>query len=315
MENNKESRVAASIVLYNPDLDLLRKNLDAILPQVERVYLVDNGSANVDEAEPILPPKAHLIKNGQNLGIARALNVAFLAAERDGFDWVMTLDQDSVCPEGMVAELLSSVPNQKTGVICPVIHDRSSGYSLNPNNQPGDEVVEISTCITSGSLTNVRAWRDINGFDEWMFIDMVDHEFNDRLRRSGWSLYRDERVELSHEVGGNGTWHKFLIWPYPVNNHVAFRKYYIARNRVYRMREAGHGSAWAVGKNALLLAKVLAWEDDKPQKAKSILKGTIDGFREPTTRSGMAHRDKAKSEGYITIPQKREQEARACGRR
>ena len=43
------TRISASIVTFNPDIDRLKENLDAISSQVHAVYLVDNGSENADE--------------------------------------------------------------------------------------------------------------------------------------------------------------------------------------------------------------------------------------------------------------------------
>ena len=45
----KMSECAAGIVTYNPNMKRLIENVNAILPQVEQVILVDNGSANINE--------------------------------------------------------------------------------------------------------------------------------------------------------------------------------------------------------------------------------------------------------------------------
>ena len=39
--------VCAGVVTYNPDLDVLKKNLESLCPQVKVIYVVDNGSKNV----------------------------------------------------------------------------------------------------------------------------------------------------------------------------------------------------------------------------------------------------------------------------
>ena len=41
--------IGAGIVTFNPDIGRLKENIDAILPQVSELVIVDNGSANVDE--------------------------------------------------------------------------------------------------------------------------------------------------------------------------------------------------------------------------------------------------------------------------
>ena len=98
------SNVAAGIVTYNPDAQRLAENIAAIRPQVDRVILVDNGSNNA--AERLRPfsdaADIQIIFNDQNAGIAAALNQIMRAAEAGGYHWCVTLDQDSVSPDGMV---------------------------------------------------------------------------------------------------------------------------------------------------------------------------------------------------------------------
>ena len=42
-------KIIASIVLYNPDIELLSLNIKAILPQVSELIIVNNGSKNFGE--------------------------------------------------------------------------------------------------------------------------------------------------------------------------------------------------------------------------------------------------------------------------
>ena len=86
--------VAASIILYNPELTCLRENIESIVDQVEVVYLVDNGSKNSAANKEMAATweKCRYIDNGKNLGIARALNIAMEQAKKDGAGWVLTLD-------------------------------------------------------------------------------------------------------------------------------------------------------------------------------------------------------------------------------
>ena len=39
--------IITSIILYNPDLSRLRENISAILPQVDKVVPVENGSSDI----------------------------------------------------------------------------------------------------------------------------------------------------------------------------------------------------------------------------------------------------------------------------
>lgn len=59
----------------------------------------------------------------------------------------------------------------------------------------------MSPPITSGSLTNLDAWKAIGGFDEKLFIDLVDTEYDIRALMKGYCSYRINTVVLTHEIG------------------------------------------------------------------------------------------------------------------
>ena len=112
--------VYAGIVLYNPEISLLKKNIEAIRNQVTKVVLVDNGSNNYQDVQRLLNDydNTYLISNGDNLGIAKALNQIMEMSKEDGAQWVLTLDQDSVCPDGMVQKY-QVYTDDNIGMICP----------------------------------------------------------------------------------------------------------------------------------------------------------------------------------------------------
>ena len=84
------------IILYNPDIPLLLKNIAGSSAQVERLYLIDNTENNDRYAETLqtIANVSH-ITLGRNTGIAHALNEGCRLAFEAGFKWAVTLDQDS----------------------------------------------------------------------------------------------------------------------------------------------------------------------------------------------------------------------------
>src|SRR2546425_13102360 len=67
--------VAAVVVTFNPDLGRLRALLNATLPQVKRIYVVDNGSYSAVRSDVEACPGAAFLPLGRNLGLAAAQNV------------------------------------------------------------------------------------------------------------------------------------------------------------------------------------------------------------------------------------------------
>ena len=43
--------IAGGIILYNPDLKRLKENITAVINQVELLFIVDNGSKNINLIE------------------------------------------------------------------------------------------------------------------------------------------------------------------------------------------------------------------------------------------------------------------------
>ncbi|MCW3118424.1 MAG: hypothetical protein JWM28_2506, partial [Chitinophagaceae bacterium] len=55
--------------------------------------------------------------------------------------------------------------------------------------------------MTSGNLIRISAWKEINGFDEKLFIDEVDHEYCYRLKTNGYQIVQVNQVFLNHQLG------------------------------------------------------------------------------------------------------------------
>ncbi|CAD0159011.1 glycosyltransferase family 2 protein [Streptococcus thermophilus] len=272
--------ISAGIVLFNPDIKRLKENIDAVIIQCTHLYLVDNGSGNVDEVKGLLnqynQSKISILWNRENQGIAKALNQLTSAAQKEGFDWILTLDQDSVVPSNIVGEFEKYINNSSVGILCPIICDRNKDEEIKIN----EDCTEIDECITSGSLLNIKAWSEIGGFDERMFIDGVDFDICYRLRQRGYKIYCIHSVVLLHELG-HIEYHRFLFWKVLVKNHSAFRKYYIARNIIYTAKK--RRSTLLVVKGLLqeikLIGIVIFYEEDKLNKIRCICRGIYDGFK------------------------------------
>lgn len=271
-------RVCCGIVTYNPDLILLNKNILAIGKQVPQIFIVDNGSKNLLKIQEIANTsnKIYLISNKKNEGIAKALNELCLSAMHFGYNWIITLDQDSICPPKFV-ESLSEFASKNVGIVAPIIIDRNVGVI---GHAPINKPKEVRTCITSGALTNLRVWKKINGFDEQMFIDSVDFEFCYRVRKAGFKILQLPSIKLNHSVG-EARKYRFLFWTFLDTEHNAFRAYYISQNNIYYPRKHRLFLRLIRGnlRNIKYVFVVLLYEKDKIKKIKSIFRGCKNGYR------------------------------------
>lgn len=271
--------VLAGITLFNPELDRLEENITAIQNQVDRVICVDNGSKNINAIEILLKksfPEVHLQKNEENRGIAAALNQIFSFGKERGFDWVLTLDQDSVCPDNLMEEYRKYWCLDGVGVLSPRIIDRN----FEKNIETDAEYDEIDKCITSASLTSIEAWEKVDGFWEYLFIDYVDHDFCAKCVEHGIKILRINRVTLLHELG-KGVHKRLFGRQLTILNHSPMRKYYIVRNRLIYMKV--HREVIDIKeerkKYIYFYIKTLLFEEQKWEKLKEMMKGRRDGKR------------------------------------
>lgn len=226
-------RLLAGIVLYNPDINRLRENICSIEKQIDELVLIDNSTRKDGSIDclfkQISPTLKHtIINNDGNKGIARALNQILNYAYLNGYEWALTLDQDTVCPENMIEAFTPFFGVDKLGIICPKIVDRNFKYI---NNETGTWNY-VDKCITSASLTSTNAWKDVGGFTDELFIDYVDFDYCFKLREKGYRILRVNTVSVLHEIGHAKTY-KIFGKRILVFNHPPIRNYYIVRNKLY----------------------------------------------------------------------------------
>lgn len=272
-----DSRVLAGIVLYNPEVDRLRDNIEAIRTQVDYVLLIDNGSSNKSYTGFIKGyDNLAIITNVKNQGIAYALNQICGYAHTHDFNWVLTLDQDSVATPGMV-ETYKSIVDDTIGILGCWIHDR--GYQIDESWGIEHGTFETDWVITSAAFTNVKAWKDCGGFDNGMFIEWVDWEICESMRKMGYKIMKTYKTKLVHELGHNTRLVMVRHHQMQVMNHKPLRYYYSVRNRIYMSKKYIHINLLEQLKEiGFKLYTVERYEKNKFKNFIAIIKGTIAGF-------------------------------------
>lgn len=194
---NSNLKIAAGVVLYNPD-DITRFEncLKELNKQFDKIYIYNNGKEY--SFEKWLDVITYM-SEGENKGIAYALNRIMEHAKADGYQWVVTMDQDSIIPEGMLLGFKQSINSHNDiGIVCPQVIDRRRIYSKAVSD---DKEMYVDFCITSASCTAIEAWEKCGKFDEWLFIDLVDNDFCKRLTLSGYNILKLNKWILDQEFG------------------------------------------------------------------------------------------------------------------
>lgn len=279
-------KICAGIVLYEPDEERLKENITAVLSQVERVFILDNGSRNIDEIQSLIADssKISFILNGKNEGIAKALNQLCKKALDMGFDYIVTLDQDSVADENMLEEMRHYI-DEDTGIIAPRVLDDFE--EIKSEELPLTEKVDRP--VTSGCLTSLKIWRELGGFDEKMFIDCVDFDYDTRVLKADKKIIRVNRAILHHRLGCAKEVKFFVFFgkllgieklkkPFYTYNHSVTRTYYYARNIKYYIFKHRDFLDMKTERRTCLKWFVLKvfFEKQKLKKLFAVIKGSID---------------------------------------
>ncbi len=160
-----------------------------------------------------LPPDVLYVPATRNEGVAGAYNYALRRAKREGFAWMLTLDQDTQLPPefllGMRAIALRLKDVNEVGAIVP--HLLSRGRLLSPvrirpwgvtylrRHTAGLATGEIHA-FNSASLFRVRALEQIDGCHPGFWLDYQDAYIYTKLHQCGRKVYIAEGLEVEHDL-------------------------------------------------------------------------------------------------------------------
>lgn len=268
-------RIAGVLVLYCPTEAVLA-NIASYIDQIDLLFIVDNSSdAGFAETPGLAGAKLIYLPNHANLGIATALNIGAQRALAEGYDLLLTMDQDSHAAPDLVARMLDCFERRdlaRIGMISP-FHVTKSGHL--PGTTPCQDVM---TPMTSGCLLNLQLYREAGPFLDELFIDFVDNEYCLRLRKQGFQVLRANLARLEHSVGDTRKYGPFIA-----TNHSPLRRYYKTRNRFLVFRRyfgafPGH-CLFDLVRLVKEIGSIILFESEKLAKLRMMWLGCCDFFR------------------------------------
>lgn len=269
----EKNKIAGVVVLYFPT-ERVNSNIKTYINHVEKLWIIDNTPNELKFKYD--KNKVEYIKLYKNLGIATALNLAAQKAIKEGYNWLLTMDQDSQFEKnslGIMLETLNCIDIEKIGILSP-FHKTKGREHVYANELEKKEIT-----MTSGNLLNLNIYKEIGGFLDKLFIDEVDHEYCYRLIKNNYKILQNNKSILKHELGDIKVY-KFYKIKIIITNHSKIRQYYMARNRVYIIKKYSNKRIQYLGKVILKFIKVLLFEKDKIKKIKYNLKGLVHGVLE-----------------------------------
>jgi rhamnosyltransferase len=270
-----DCRAFGVMILYHP-ADSVLNNITHCSRQVDKLYIVANSTEpRLLSKIASLPEAVEILYSGENVGVAKGLNLAASAALNDGACFLLTMDQDSVIQPGHVERMMNScISAPQIGMLAPYII-----HSQNPHWTSRTDLEPIVTAMTSGCLLNLDAYKKTGAFLEKLFIDYVDIEYCLRLQQNGYLVMQLNSVSLMHNLGAVEKRKLFFMPVFPTN-HSALRLYYRTRNRCYVHAQFRKEFSKYISKDRIdfmkELMKILLFEQSKIKKLEMICRGYLD---------------------------------------
>lgn len=294
--------VCAVIVTYNPDIDLLKRQIGSLVNQC-KVIVVDNSEDSESQNNVFKISERFETTNivmGSNFGIAAAQNAGVKLAQKKFLDvrYILLLDQDSIPSDHFVDVLYSEYrrinKTEKIAVLGPALYDPRAkqfhGFHvlkglryrrLKPaKSEPSP--IECTTVNSSGSFFSVDIFRDVGEFENNLFIDHVETEWSFRAKNLGYKLYATVKVSLEHYMGDEvltfsllGMRDVFLPYRSPLRHH------YLFRNSLVLLRRPYIPIVWKLYcliKLLFTFAIFLTFSNERRAQLKGMLRGVRDGL-------------------------------------
>lgn len=287
-------KIGALLVTFNPNIPKLKESLNRIINQVSKVIIVDNGSNNISSIKKLsVQLEIKLLDLKKNYGIAGAQNRGFEFFFKNNFKWVLTLDQDTMVPFDTVKKMRASkkFKDSSTAILAMKYYD--SSWKPAQIKRATEKQKETETqkwrIISSGNLVRTDIWNLVDGFDEWLFIDQVDFDFNAKVILAGYKIWQVNNLIMEHEIGKSikkpVLTMMLLFKPNEfILDHSPMREYYIARNTiVYSKRYSSHPDLEKFKTNLfheiIMTRKILLYQKPRIKKIQASWRGIVDGIK------------------------------------
>jgi rhamnosyltransferase len=289
--------VGAVVVTFFPD-ERLEPRLTAIGREFGPVIVVDNsGDPRVQRRlrETCEARRFDFIANPGNLGLAAALNQGFCAHVERGLQWAIAFDQDSMPAEGFGRTITTAALRPPRAAVtganwideahperAPLHLRRGASFPMFFQRTAAEHDLDDVTCvISSGSLFDLTTWGELAGFDQDLFLDLVDTDYCVRAARLGRCIRVAAAARLRHRRGAKRAVHFAGRTFFPAFMP-PLRLQYLFRNRVRLLSRhaefAPHLLSFELVYAAKILAEITVLEDQKLAKLAGCARGIWDGI-------------------------------------
>ena len=231
-----------AIVIYNKKSEDIasKKAIQKLREQYDldhvRVIIVDNSDRNIkSENEFVSNEGIAYIKNNKNLGLSKAYNKAVNYAKHISKDltndFILFLDDDTEVPYEYLDKIyktaeieahssnhiniITGMVTSGTGPMSPTKGYRFRYKASDYITKPG--IYEDITFINSGTAIRLDSILKVNGFNEELFLDMIDYTMAYELMRHGLCRVNVINYKITQSFSGRTK----------VDKRVLIRRYHI----------------------------------------------------------------------------------------
>lgn len=224
---------SAVVVNYNAGR-LLARCVEALISSTVRVEVIIVDNASFDNSLELLPAdKVTLIKNNENLGFSKAVN---LGAQKATTDHLVVVNPDCIVAANCIEQLIQELQHSETGLVGGLVlnpdgseqrgcrrYEPSTiraglrvlqpvlkvfGKTSNSIDRTREAIPEspISVDAISGALFGISLsyFHELNGMDEGYFLHCEDLDLCRRVRNSGRKVKFHPHAIAVHQKSSSG---------------------------------------------------------------------------------------------------------------
>ena len=226
--------VYALISVFNPK-EYIVDNVSIISRQVDKVFISDNSTGNNEKMFNALNNSVYLYNEG-NLGLSQAFNKVLKTYDFNNNDYIFFFDQDSRVTANHILDMINNYATleklkKRIGCIGPFFFNTSSNKIERPKAgiKVIDGIYRVKSVITSSMLCKYGTLKDVNFWNEDIFLDMADWDLCWRMMKNKYGCYMTDNVIMEHTLGlGENHIGKFRV---KIGNPI--REYYQTRDCQY----------------------------------------------------------------------------------
>ncbi len=190
--------ILAVVIVYNPDIELLIKNIRAFIDCVEKIIIWKNSQVDSTRivSNYVQEEKILFFGSGENIGISKVLNYTLRYAINSHYDYLLTMDQDSIWLDFKSYKDSVLKKNKEELCICgPFTGIETSSKPL------GSGFLLNRWQITSGMLARTEFLNNLGGYNERFMVDCIDIDLCLRAKSKGYNSYYCYEGFLQQQYG------------------------------------------------------------------------------------------------------------------